>query len=94
MSSILKQVYEYTYQPPFLSFIKHKINTNPEVLQEALLYSIAIGFLVYIFLQLLSTTTILYSVITIVFFYLLLSSKNKTVNDFYKKLKYVVNNST
>lgn len=88
------QVYEYTYQPPFLSFIKHKMNTSPVVLQEALLYSIAVGFLVYILLQLLSTTSILYALLTIVFFYLLLSSNNGTVKDFFKKLKYVARNST
>ena len=85
--------YEYTYQPPLFSFIKHRFNTNPNLVVEATIYSLIIGFLVYILLQIMSNQSIFYSFLIILFFYIMFTSTNKPIKGFFKKVKYVSNNT-
>lgn len=85
--------YEYTYQPPLVSFIKHRMNTNPNLFIEATIYSLTIGFLVYILLQVTSYHSIFYSLLIIAFFYIMFTTNNKPIKDFFKKVAYVDKNS-
>lgn len=86
-------IFTYDYQPPLLTFLKHRINTNPDIFVEAVLYSLAIGIFVYIVLQIVSYRHIFYTLLTLVFFYTLFTSNNKSIKGFFKRLQYVATNT-
>lgn len=85
-------MYDTNYQPPLVSILRHRYNSNPSLFVEATMYAIIIGFIVYIFLQITSHQTLFYTLIFIIFIYFMFTSNNKKITQFYKKVKYVAKN--
>ncbi len=90
----MTEPYEYTYQPPFLSFLKHRATTNPNLLVEATLYALALGTFTYILLSITSYKTVFFSLLAVVFFYALFTTNNRSIKKFMKQVNFVATNSS
>lgn len=85
--------FENTYQPPISSFLYHRFKTNPNHMIEALFYTILVGIIIHFIMQTTTFQTVFYAILAIIFFYALLSTNNKALRKFIKKVQIVAINA-